>query len=44
MVHIVLAIFVGILYVGTVLVCRSVFENIVSRHEALQADRNAGAA
>jgi len=34
LVHIVLAIFVGILYVGTVLVCRSVFENIVSRHQA----------
>jgi diguanylate cyclase (GGDEF)-like protein len=36
LVHIVLAVFVGILYVGTVLVCRSVFENIVSRHEAHQ--------
>ncbi len=34
LVHIVLAVFVGILYVGTVLVCRSVFENIVSRHQA----------
>jgi diguanylate cyclase (GGDEF)-like protein len=34
LVHIVLAAFVGILYVGTVLVCRSVFETIVARHEA----------
>ena len=34
LVHSVLAAFVGILYIGTVLVCRSVFENIVSRHEA----------
>lgn len=35
-VHTVLAIFIGILYVGTILVCRSVFENIVSRHEAFR--------
>lgn len=33
-VHAVLAIFIGILYVGTIIVCRSVYENIVSRHEA----------
>jgi diguanylate cyclase (GGDEF)-like protein len=35
-VHIVLATFIGILYVGAVLVCRSVFDNIVSRHVAFQ--------
>jgi len=35
-VHIVLAIFVGILYLGTILVCRSVFDNIVSRHSAFR--------
>jgi diguanylate cyclase (GGDEF)-like protein len=35
-VHAVLAIFIGILYIGTILVCRSVFENIVSRHEAFR--------
>jgi diguanylate cyclase (GGDEF)-like protein len=35
-VHIVLAVFIGILYIGTILVCRSVFENIVSRHQAYQ--------
>jgi diguanylate cyclase (GGDEF)-like protein len=34
LVHLVLAAFVGILYIGTILVCRSVFENIVARHEA----------
>jgi diguanylate cyclase (GGDEF)-like protein len=33
-VHVSLAIFIGILYIGTILVCRSVFENIVSRHQA----------
>ena len=35
-VHSVLAAFIGILYIGTILVCRSVFENIVSRHVAFQ--------
>ena len=35
-VHTVLASFVGILYVGTILVCRSVFDNIVARHEAFR--------
>ena len=35
-VHAVLASFVGILYIGSILVCRSVFENIVSRHEAFR--------
>lgn len=32
--HAVLATFIGLLYLGTILVCRSVFENIVSRHLA----------
>jgi diguanylate cyclase (GGDEF)-like protein len=35
-VHTVLASFVGILYLGTILVCRSVFDNIVARHEAFR--------
>jgi diguanylate cyclase (GGDEF)-like protein len=35
-VHIVLAIFVAILYIGTIVVCRTVFDNIVSRHEAFR--------
>jgi diguanylate cyclase (GGDEF)-like protein len=35
-VHVVLAVFIGILYVGAILVCRSVFDNIVSRHEAFR--------
>lgn len=35
-VHSALAIFIAILYVGTILVCRSVFENIVLRHEAFR--------
>lgn len=34
MAHAVLAVFIGMLYLGTILVCRSVFENIVSRHLA----------
>ncbi len=34
--HIVLAIFIGILYVGSILVCRSVFETIVARHVAFR--------
>ena len=36
LVHTALAIFIGALYVGTVLVSRSVFENLVSRHEAFK--------
>jgi diguanylate cyclase (GGDEF)-like protein len=36
MVHVVLATFIGILYIGMILVCRSVFDNIVSRHEAFR--------
>jgi diguanylate cyclase (GGDEF)-like protein len=35
-VHIALAAFIGILYAGTILVCRSVFDNIVSRHQAFR--------
>ncbi len=35
-VHAVLAVFIIILYVGTILVSRSVFENIVLRHEAFK--------
>jgi diguanylate cyclase (GGDEF)-like protein len=35
-VHAVLATFVGVLYIGTILVCRSVFDNIVARHEAFR--------
>ena len=34
--HLVLAVFIGILYIGTIVVCRSVFENFVSRHEAFK--------
>jgi diguanylate cyclase (GGDEF)-like protein len=34
MAHAILATFIGLLYLGTILVCRSVFENIVSRHLA----------
>jgi len=33
-IHIALAIFIAILYVGTVIVSRSVFDNLISRHEA----------
>lgn len=32
--HLVLAIFIGALYVGTIVICRSVFDNLVSRHQA----------
>ena len=35
-VHSALAIFIGILYIGTILVCRTVFDNIVARHEAFR--------
>ncbi len=34
--HVVLAIFIGILYFGTIVVCQSVFENFVSRHLAFR--------
>ncbi len=36
MVHLVLAIFISILYVSTIVICRSVFENIVSRQIAFK--------
>jgi diguanylate cyclase (GGDEF)-like protein len=32
--HLVLAMFIGALYVGTIVICRSVFDNLVSRHQA----------
>jgi diguanylate cyclase (GGDEF)-like protein len=35
-VHTILAIFIAILYVGTIVVCRSVFDQIVSRHKAFR--------
>jgi diguanylate cyclase (GGDEF)-like protein len=35
-VHVALAIFIGILYVGTIVICRAVFDNIVSRHQAFR--------
>jgi len=34
LVHTVLAIFIGVLYVSTIVICRSVFDNIVSKHDA----------
>jgi len=34
LVHIVLAVFIGVLYVSTIVMCRSVFDNIVSKHDA----------
>jgi len=33
-VHIVLALFIGVLYVSTISICRSVFDTIVARHDA----------
>jgi diguanylate cyclase (GGDEF)-like protein len=35
-VHVALAIFIGILYVGTIVISRTVFDNIVSRHQAFR--------
>jgi diguanylate cyclase (GGDEF)-like protein len=35
-VHVALAIFIGVLYVSTVVICRTVFDNIVARHEAFR--------
>jgi diguanylate cyclase (GGDEF)-like protein len=32
--HLVLAVFIGILYIGTIVICRSVFDNLVARHQA----------
>ncbi len=34
LVHSVLAVFIGVLYVSTIVICRSVFDNIVSKHDA----------
>src|SRR4029079_13712788 len=34
LVHVVLAVFIGVLYVSTIVMCRSVFDNIVSKHDA----------
>jgi diguanylate cyclase (GGDEF)-like protein len=34
--HMVLAIFIGALYVGTIVICRSVYDNLVSRHQAFR--------
>jgi hypothetical protein len=35
-VHLALALFIAILYVSTIVMCRTVFENIVARHEAFR--------
>jgi diguanylate cyclase (GGDEF)-like protein len=35
-VHVSLAIFIVVLYVSTIVICRTVFDNIVSRHEAFR--------
>jgi diguanylate cyclase (GGDEF)-like protein len=35
-VHVVLAIFIGVLYASIIVICRSVFDNIVSRHNAFR--------
>ena len=35
-VHVSLAIFIAVLYVSTIVICRTVFDNIVSRHEAFR--------
>jgi diguanylate cyclase (GGDEF)-like protein len=34
LVHVVLAIFIGVLYISTIVICRAVFDNIVSKHDA----------
>jgi diguanylate cyclase (GGDEF)-like protein len=36
LVHLVLAGFIGVLYVSTIIICRTVFDNIVARHEAFK--------
>jgi diguanylate cyclase (GGDEF)-like protein len=36
LVHLVLAMFVGVLYIGTIVVCRTVFDTIVARHAAFK--------
>jgi hypothetical protein len=35
-VHVVLAIFISVLYLSIIVICRSVFDNIASRHSAFQ--------
>ena len=35
-VHVSLAVFIAVLYVSTIVICRTVFDNIVSRHEAFR--------
>jgi diguanylate cyclase (GGDEF)-like protein len=35
-VHVALAAFIGVLYVSTVFICRTVFDNIVARHDAFK--------
>jgi diguanylate cyclase (GGDEF)-like protein len=34
--HLVLATFIGALYFGTIVICRSVYDNLVSRHQAFR--------
>jgi diguanylate cyclase (GGDEF)-like protein len=36
LVHVALAIFICVLYISTIVICRTVFDNIVSRHEAFR--------
>ena len=36
MVHVVLAVFLAVLFISIVMICRAVFENIVSRHTAFR--------
>src|SRR6202171_557828 len=35
-VHVALAVFIVVLYVSTIFMCRAVFDNIVARHEAFR--------
>ncbi len=35
-VHVALAIFIAVLYISTIVICRTVFDNIVSRHDAFR--------
>jgi len=34
--HLVLAVFIGALYIGSIVICRSVYDNLVSRHQAFR--------
>ncbi len=36
MVHLALAVFIGVLYISTVFICRTVYDNIVARHDAFE--------